>query len=70
MEKDYKAALGLCTEILDLLPELPERAESFSASVEEKVLSMKERIEETKTVSPKMLSALENMKAGAEKWMR
>jgi hypothetical protein len=62
-------ALELCSEILGLLDDLPDRAEDFAASVEEKVQSMQEWIEEHGDCTANMGTALENMHAGVLRWL-
>jgi hypothetical protein len=52
------------------LGDLPEEAEDFASSVEEKVLSMKEWITDKKHVTEKMIKALVNMQSGIDKWNR
>jgi len=67
-ENEIKSAVDLCKEILTELDGLPEQAEIFQASIEERVLSMQEWIEENSHVTPKQVSALENMMRGVKKW--
>ena len=67
---DWEAAIELCKELTAELADLPERAEDFAASVEEKVLSIQEWIEENKHVTPKQLEALNNMQFGVRKWQQ
>jgi hypothetical protein len=69
-DTDWEEALELCKELLAELADLPERAEDFVASVEEKVLSIMGWIEENEHVTPKQIKALENMLAGTTKWHR
>lgn len=64
-----KLCLQLCNEILELLPDLPERAEEFADSVEEKVLGIK-KWAEIDCVTEKQVRSLENMKGGVERWLR
>jgi len=66
---DWQGALTLANEILANIEELPEAAEDFGASIQEKIESMAEWIETNERVTPKMISALSNMHAGVEKWM-
>jgi hypothetical protein len=67
--RDRDEALALCKSILELLPDLPERAEEFAAGIEERVSSMQAWIESAGTATPAQIRALENMKAGVEKWL-
>lgn len=66
----WEEAAELCDEILEKLHELPDRAEEFKESVEGKVESMKEWILEHEKVTDKQADSLENMMAGAERWLR
>lgn len=65
----WEDALALCDEIRELLDDLPERADDFATSVEEKVDSIAEWIADNEHVTPAQLQALENMKAGCERWL-
>jgi hypothetical protein len=67
MEPDE--ALDLAEEILTDLDDLPERAEDFKESVLEKVTGMKDWIEEHQAVTEKMATALQNIRAGVDKWL-
>ena len=64
-----REALELCEDILEALPELPERAEEFADSVEEKTLQIK-KWAEIDAVTDGQLIALRNMKKGVYKWIR
>ena len=70
VDPTYTEAIGLCDEIDNMITELPERAEEFGSSLTEKVASFRETIEKTKRASDKQITALENMRDGAEKWLR
>jgi hypothetical protein len=67
---DWEDAIELCKELLAELADLPVRAENFVASVEEKILSIMEWIEENEHVTDKQLQAIRNMMSGAIKWRR
>ena len=54
--------------MLELLQELPERAEDFADSSTSTVLGMMETAETRSVVSPKMRRALANIERGAERW--
>jgi hypothetical protein len=69
MALEMEDGLDLCDEILELIEELPDAASDFGESIKDKVESMREWIEENETVTPKMYTALENMKAGCAKWL-
>jgi hypothetical protein len=62
-------ALDHCSYILAHIEDLPDEAFEFASSVEEKARSMQESITQRQSVSPKMLSALENMHHGVDKWL-
>lgn len=68
-DSDWEGALELCKELIAELADLPERAEDFVESVEEKVLSIQEWIEENEHVTPKQLEALRNMRTGVHRWL-
>lgn len=67
---DADEAMELCDEILDLIDELPDRAQDFAESVGEKVRSIRETVEQRGMATDGQLTALENMKAGVERWFR
>lgn len=67
---DHEEAIGYAEDILSDLDDLPERAEDFRESVREKVEGMKDWMEEHQAVTDKMIAALENMRAGLNKWLR
>ena len=71
-DEEVKAALELCKEIEDLLPDMPDtyNANNFREGVEAKVTDMQEWIKANNTVTEKQMNALENMKRGVEKWIR
>ncbi len=69
-EDEIKETNKLCDEILELIPDLPEKAEEFGASVEEKTLNIKEWIETNNMVTPAQIKALKNMMKGLSKWFR
>jgi hypothetical protein len=63
-------ALALADGILGDLDSIPDQGEDFRESVREKVEGMREWIEEHMQVTAKMVVALENMRAGVNRWMR
>jgi hypothetical protein len=65
----WEEALALCEEIRELLPDLSDRADDFATSVEEKVDSIAEWIADNEHVTDPQWTALENMKAGCERWL-
>ena len=67
---DVKEALEVCEEILEIVPELPERAEEFADSIQTKTLNIKAFVEKEKHVTINQFSALLNMLEGAKKWIR
>jgi hypothetical protein len=62
-------ALDLGEELLDLCEELPERADDFRASVEEKAHSILDAIEQFDRCSKAQYQALQNMLSGVKKWL-
>lgn len=61
-------ALRLCEDILELLPELPEKAELFADSIENKVRSIQKWAEIDAVTSPQV-QTLQRMKTGVERWL-
>jgi len=67
---NWEDALEIADEILDMIDnDLPEEAEEFAESVEEKVRDIRNWIEDHRHVTERQVEALENMKRGCEKWM-
>ena len=62
-------AIVLCDEILELIEELPDDAEDFGMQVGERVDDIKEWIEDNERCTDPQATALENMKAGVERWI-
>jgi hypothetical protein len=56
-------------ETLAMLDELPDQAEEFAASVEDKLEGIKAWIEEKEHATDRQVEAVQNMAAGARKWM-
>jgi hypothetical protein len=67
---DYEESIELADDILSDLEELPERAEDFRDSVREKVEGMREWMMEHEAVTDKMVSALQNIRNGLDRWLR
>lgn len=67
---DPDAALEFCAQLIEDAGDLPEVAEDFAASVIEKVESMAEWIDTESRVTDNIATALENMRAGVDKWNR
>jgi hypothetical protein len=65
----WEEALDLCDETIELLEDLPEAADEYAMSCLEKVQGIRGTIEHRKTCSEKQVTAVENMKAGAERWL-
>jgi hypothetical protein len=59
----------LCEAIYEMIDELPERAEEFGDSVKNKTLDIQKTIEDRNAATPAQVQALENMKAGLERWI-
>ncbi len=66
----YEDWLDDIAEQIDLLDGLSEAAYDFAVSVEEKLSSMAEWIEQNEHITPKQILAIQNMKAGIERWQR
>lgn len=69
-DADHDEAIELVREIQELAEEMPEKGESFAESTTAKALAIQQTIEENEKVTPGQLTALRNMKAGMEKWIR
>lgn len=71
IDSDVDHALNLCREIVEKCGKLSDRPEAaeFAASVSEKATSMGEWISSNNRVTEKMMTALENMKTGTDKWL-
>ncbi len=63
------AALDHCGYILDHVDDVPEKGEEFAESLRAKATSMKETITKLGTATDKQISALENMRAGLDRWL-
>ena len=69
-DPDVEEAYQLVSDINDLTEEVPEEAEVFASNVSDKASAIQRTIEETERATPGQLTALKNMKAGLEKWIR
>jgi len=58
-----------CSVVLAKLADLPERAEDFAEGAEAKVVSMCAWAEESGFATEKMANAVENIGAGADRWL-
>jgi hypothetical protein len=65
---EWRVRLDQCDTIIDLLESLPGRAEDFATSASETVHDIEEWIEKNHDVTPRQCDALDNIKAGAERW--
>jgi len=70
MKQRLHAARVLADDINDLIADLPVAAFNFGQSVGEKVESIMSSIYEVHRVTENQMRAMENMKAGLEKWFR
>jgi len=57
------------TEALSDLDDLPDRATEYREGVEPKLSSMLEWIEKNKHVTPPMVTTIDNMCSGIDKWL-
>lgn len=62
-------AIDLIDEILARVYELPDAGVDFGRSVQEKLESMAEWIDENQHVTPRQLKAIKNMGQGVERWL-
>jgi len=70
IDTEWRDRLDQCERILEMVDELPERAEDFAISVGEKVRDMAKWIEERTVVTEKQKEALDNMQRGCERWLK
>lgn len=69
-DTEWRDRLDQCQAILDLLDDLPERADDFVQSAGEKVRDIAKWVETNQHVTEKQAAALDNIEAGAERWQR
>ncbi len=69
-KEDWEDAIDLAGEIQELLDELPERAEEFRDSVEQKVSDISISIVKARHVTEGQFQALRNMEKGVRKWLQ
>jgi len=70
IDTEWRDRLDQCERILEMVDELPDRAEDFAISVGEKVRDMAKWIEERTVVTDKQKEALDNMQRGCERWLK
>lgn len=64
-------AVDVCTEILEeILPDLPDRAEDFRESVEERISDVRDWIITRNYVTEAQVEMIENTKEACLKWVR
>lgn len=68
--ENVRTAESIAKEILDKIPELPERAEEFAISVEQKTTSIMTWIHDNEHATEKQINSLQNMNAGVDRWLR
>jgi uncharacterized 2Fe-2S/4Fe-4S cluster protein (DUF4445 family) len=66
---DYEEAIEYGEDILSALDDLPDRAENFAESVREKVESMVSWMVKNQKVTEKMITALQNIRGGVDRWL-
>ena len=66
---DWAQALTDIDEILETLPDLPERAFDFASSVHDTLENMRDWIVENEHVTDPQVAAIENIDAGVQKWL-
>jgi hypothetical protein len=69
LSESAEEAVAIADEALELIDDLPDAAYDFGESVKEKIESIRSTIIERDRVTDKQFSALENMKAGIERWL-
>ena len=68
ISQEVATALDVCGTIFGLCEEMPSAGQDFADSVLERVRCIERTIVERSRVSNDQMVALENMKAGLEKW--
>jgi hypothetical protein len=68
-ETDWQIRLIQCERILASITCLPDRAQDFGESVQEKVESIQAWIEDNERVSEAQQTALDNMESGIDRWL-
>ncbi len=66
----WQDAKETADQILEMVDELPEAAEEFATSIEEKTQSIRAWISEHEHTTDNQINALDNMHRGAEKWLQ
>lgn len=69
-ECEWLFALEKIQDALTDLDELPEHADDFACSVQEKLDDMYNWIYENKHVTEGQLAAISNMRSGIDRWMK
>ncbi len=69
MVNDWRAALATARDVLGLCEDVPEAGQEYAESVYEKVSSIMETISSKERVTDRQLEAMQNMRAGLEKWI-
>lgn len=67
---EWEKVLIQCNDILELLDELPDAAEDFVLSVEDKVISIRNWIDVNEHVTEKQATAIENIHQGVLRWFK
>lgn len=66
---DWQQAIKDIDEILETLPDLPERAFDFASGVSDTLESIRAWILENEHVTEPQADAIENIDAGVQKWL-
>lgn len=66
---EWQQAVELAESILDRIDDLPEQAEDFGISVEEKTRDLLAWVKKHRECTPKIAEALENMSRGVDRWI-
>lgn len=69
LESKLEEAEELINEILEDLPELPDKASDFADSSESIVNSISEWVEKKEFITDKQLIALRNIHSGIQRWL-
>lgn len=67
---DWEAFLDEANGVIALMEDLPERAEDFAGSCISKIEDIMDTVETRERVTEGQWQALDNMRSGAERWIR
>lgn len=66
---DWEEFIDECSEVMDLLEDLPSKADGYVSNVDEKVSGIQNWVEEAEHCTDNQKNAIANIRRGAERWM-